>query len=226
MHSLHLVIANKNYSSWSLRAWALMVQKEIKFNEIMLPFNSRRWDERITKLSPSCLVPVLWEGEPESGFCTNDTLAITERLNELFPDRGIWPENELARARARSLYAEFHSGFTCLRNAMPMNISAGLSGFGHTPDALREIETLCTGWESTKKEFGAGGVFLFGDFTAIDACYLPVVSRLRTYGIELQGLAKEYADALMRTDAMQQWTKSALAEDSFVQEDEPYRTSN
>jgi len=128
--SLTLVIGNKNYSSWSMRPWVLMHGRGIGFGERMLKFESAEWDEQIGTLSPSGLVPALWEGEPGAGFVTHDTLAIAERLHELFPDHGIWPREASARARARSIAAEMHAGFRAMRDAMPMNIRGRYPGKG------------------------------------------------------------------------------------------------
>ena len=108
---LTLIVGNKNYSSWSMRPWVLLRELGIAFNERILKFHSKEWSEHIGRFSPSGMVPVLWEDEPGSGFATWDTLAIAERLHELFPDRGIWPADAQVRSRARSAAAEMHSGF-------------------------------------------------------------------------------------------------------------------
>ena len=120
---LKLYIGSKNYSSWSMRPWVLLRGRGIEFRERMLKFESAEWRDNIARLSPSGLVPVLWEGEPGAGFATWDTLAIAERLHEIRPEAGIWPADALRRARARSAAAEMHSGFRALRGAMPMPFS-------------------------------------------------------------------------------------------------------
>ena len=153
---LTLVIGNKNYSSWSLRPWALMTQLGIPFTERMLKFDSQDWDENIAALSPTRLVPVLWEGEPGQGFATFDTSAIVERLADLYPDRGIWPADDRARARARSLVATFHSGYSALRSAMPMNIRSSYPGKGQEPEVTADIERLTALWRAARAEFGGG----------------------------------------------------------------------
>lgn len=221
---LYLVIANKNYSSWSLRAWALMRELGIEFDEVLVKFHSPEWERQMPLYSPSGLVPVLWEGEPGEGFFTNDTLAIAERLNELYPTIGVWPKDIRARSRARSLYAEFHSGFHGLRSAMPMNIQTDLAGKGHTEEALNDIQTICDRWLSTRQEFGIEGPYLFGEFSAVDACYLPVASRLRTYGVAVNDECETYVDTLLSTVSMTEWSAAAFNEADFVPEDEPYRT--
>jgi len=219
---LVLVIGNKNYSSWSLRPWALMTELGIPFRERMLKFDSRDWERNIDRLSPTRLVPVLWEGEPGKGFATFDTVAIVERLNDLYPDRGIWPANELARSRARSLVATFHAGCPALRSAMPMNIRSRYPGKGHEPEVLDEIARLTALWRSALETFGGRGPFLFGNFTAADAYFLPVASRFETYGPPLDDETQAYCRALLDTMAMRRWTCAARQETEFVPEDEPY----
>ena len=135
---LTLVIANKNYSSWSARPWLTMTELGIPFTEHMVKFDSADWAESITKLSPSRLVPVLWEGEAGHGLATFDTIAILERLHELFPQVDVWPREARARARARSLVADFHAGYRILRDAMPMNIRSRYPGKGMTPQVAAE----------------------------------------------------------------------------------------
>lgn len=219
---LTLVIANRNYSSWSLRPWALMTELGIPFQERMLKFDSEDWERNIDALSPTRLVPVLWEGEPGRGFATFDTSAIVERLADLYSERGVWPADGRARARARSLVAAFHSGYAALRSAMPMNIRSHYPGKGHEPEVLAEIERLTALWRDARAEFGGGGPFLFGDFSAADAYFLPVASRFATYEPPLAPDAAEYCRALLDTKSMREWSGAARLETEFVPEDEPY----
>ena len=219
---LTLVIGNKNYSSWSLRPWALMTQLGIPFTERMLKFDSEDWERNIDRLSPTRLVPVLWEGEPGRGFATFDTSAIAERLADLYPDRGIWPADDRARARARSLVATFHSGYAALRSAMPMNIRSSHPGKGQEPDVMDEIGRLTALWRTAQAEFGGAGPFLFGAFSAADAYFLPVASRFATYEPPLDREAADYCRGLLDTKAMREWSGAAREEAEFVPEDEPY----
>jgi len=219
---LTLVIANKNYSSWSSRPWLAMTELGIAFTERMVKFDSEDWAKNIARLSPSRLVPVLWEGAPGSGFATFDTLAIIERLHDLFPDKGLWPKDARARARARSLAADFHAGYRAVRGEMPMNLRGSYPGKGMSPEVAQEIERLTEHWTRTRREFGSTGPFLFGAYCAADAYFTPVVSRFVTYGVQLGGEARAYQDALLGTASYAAWRKAALQETEFVAADEPY----
>ncbi len=219
---LTLIIANKNYSSWSLRPWLAMTEAGIPFTEHMIRFDSAEWESEIDHLSPTGLVPVLWEGKPGDGFCTFDTIAILERLHELHPDKAVWPKDAHARSRARSLAATFHSGFQALRGAMPMNIRGSHPGKGMSAAVRVEIDRLSALWRTTRSEFGRNGRFLFGDYTAADAYFAPVASRFKTYAVRLDDDAREYQQALLQTPGMKAWTEAALKETEFVAEDEPY----
>ena len=213
---LTLVVANKNYSSWSMRSWVLMRGLDIAFSERMLKFESEEWHEHIATLSPSGLVPVLWEGEPGAGFATWDTLAIAERLHELFPGPGIWPSDPQARARARTIAAEMHSGFRALRGAMPMNIRGRHPGKGMNEEVAKDIARIGTIWAAAKRPF------LLGEFCAADAFHAPVATRLVTYGVALHGAAKAYQEALLDCPAVRTWSVDATKETEFVAADEPY----
>ena len=222
---LTLVIGNKNYSSWSSRPWLTMTELGIPFTERMVKFDSEDWERNIATLSPSRLVPVLWEGEPGTGLATFDTIAIAERLHELFPGTGIWPADAAARARARSLVADFHAGYQHLRTAMPMNIRSRHPGKGMSSEVAAEIDRLCGHWLETRRRFGAGGPFLFGEFCAADAYFTPVVSRFVTYAVDLDDEARRYQETLLGMRAMRAWTEAALRETEFVPMDEPYATA-
>jgi glutathione S-transferase len=216
---LTLLIANKNYSSWSMRPWVLLRGRGIPFQERMLKFESPDWRASIAQLSPSGLVPVLWEGEPGTGFATWDTLAIAERLHELFPDRGIWPADPQARSRARSAAAEMHSGFRALRSAMPMNIRSRYPGKGMNEGVAKDLARISVIWAAARQPY------LFGEFCAADAFYAPVAARLVTYGVELDGAARKYHLALLESPGVRAWSTDAVKETEFVAEDEPYATA-
>ncbi|MBX3671453.1 MAG: glutathione S-transferase family protein [Burkholderiales bacterium] len=213
-----LVIGNKNYSSWSMRAWVLLRQLGIDFDERRLRFDSDEWDAGIGRWSPSGLVPVLWRGE----LAVWDTLAIAETVAEWFPDRGVWPADPAARAFARAASAEMHSGFRNLRAKMPMNIRASHPGKGSTPEVAADIARIERLWSEARRRFGAAGDFLFGRFCAADAMFAPVVMRFQTYAVPCGSVAARYCEAVRALPAVTAWNEGALAETEFVAEDEPY----
>ena len=219
---LTLVIGNKNYSSWSMRPWVALRAAGIDFEERLLKFESRDWEDHIRTLSPSGMVPVLWEGAPGEGFATWDTLAIVERAHELFPHNGLWPADPHARSWARAYCAEMHAGFRALRAAMPMNIRGRYPGKGMNPDVARDIARISTLWNDARSRFGGKAPYLFGAFSAVDAYFSPVATRLVTYGVVLRGPAEQYRQQLLETPAVQAWSMAALEEPEFVAADEPY----
>ena len=221
---LTLVIGNKNYSSWSMRPWVALRGCGISFTERQLKFHSQDWQDKIGVLSPSGLVPVLWEGDPRTGFATWDTLAIIERAHEISPGAGVWPADPRARARARSICAEMHGGFRALRGAMPMNIRSRYPGKGMNPDVAKDIERISMLWTAARSEFGTGGPYLFGTFSAADAYFAPVATRFVTYDVKLADAARDYQQALLESPAVRAWSAEAVEETEFVPEDEPYAT--
>ena len=223
---LELYIGNKNYSSWSLRAWLLLEQLGIPFTEHRLRLDwqaDSTFKRTLLAIAPTGRVPLL----VDDGFAVWDSLAIAEYVAERFADRGVWPRDARARARARSLCAEMHSGFGALRERLPMNIEASLPEIGPrivcehpgVADDLARIESM---W--SEQLAASGGPFLFGAFSAADAFYAPVCSRLRTYGVPLSPIARAYADRIHDLPSMRRWCEAARAEHEFVAEDEPYRT--
>ena len=214
-----LIIGNKNYSSWSLRPWIALRATGIAFTEQKLGFFTEEFSRRVSAVSPAGLVPVLLDGD----FAVWDSLAICEYLAERHPEARLWPQDPKARARARSLAAQMHSGFGAMRQALPMNVEARLPGIDLPEAARQDISRLQAIWHDTRAEFGQGGAFLFGAFSIADAFFAPVVSRFNTYGIAAAGPVRDYMDAVLALPAMQEWTRDALAEATFVPEDEPYR---
>ena len=221
MAALTLVIGNQNYSSWSMRPWVLMKQLGIEFQAKKLRFHTPEWDAEIERWSPSRLVPVLWRGEQ----AVWDTLAIMEALHEWHPDKGVWPREPVARAFARSMAAEMHSGFRDLRGNMPMNVRASHPGKGMKPEVQANIDRIEHLWGEARRRFGAGGAFLFGAFSAADAMYAPVVMRFKTYDVKLRPKATRYCEAMRNAPGVRAWIEEALKETEFVAEDEPYATA-
>ncbi|WMD19338.1 glutathione S-transferase family protein [Achromobacter seleniivolatilans] len=214
-----LIIGNKNYSSWSLRPWIALRATGVAFTEQKLGFFTEEFSRRVGAVSPAGLVPVLLDGD----FAIWDSLAICEYVAEHHPEAGLWPQAPKARARARSLAAQMHSGFGALRQALPMNVEAHLPGITIPEAAQKDISRLHAIWHDTRAEFGQGGPFLFGAFSIADAFFAPVVSRFATYGITATGTVRDYMDAVLALPAMQDWMRDARAEATFVPEDEPYR---
>jgi len=215
---LKLAIANKNYSSWSMRPWVLLTQAGIAFEEIQLQFSDEGRVPGIEAYSPTHQVPVLIvDGEP-----IWDSLAICEAAAELFPDKRLWPADARARQIARSICAEMHAGFRSLRGAMPMNIRASLPGKGMSPAVQQDIDRVVEIWESCRARYGQGGELLFGQFTIADAYYAPVVMRFLTYAVTLPPTAQRYAEAVLALSAVREWMAQGRRETEFVRADEPY----
>ena len=216
-----LVIGNKNYSSWSMRPWVLLREARIPFDEVQLRFGDnqgRLTVPGIEKYSAAGKVPVLvLDGEP-----VWDSLAIAETTAERFPQKQLWPREAAARAHARSICAEMHSGFQALREKMPMNIRGRHPGKGLTPQTQRDIDRIVAIWTGCRERFGRGGSLLFGGFTIADAYYAPVVMRFQTYGVKLTGAAQAYCEAVLSLSAVREWIEGARRETDFVPEDEPY----
>lgn len=223
---LTLVIGNKNYSSWSMRPWVLMRELGIPFEEILLKFHSAEWDANIARLSPSRLVPILWNGAPGEASSTRvwETVAIFEYLAEAFPDRAVWPRDVAARATARAMVAEMHAGFRALRAEMPMNIRSRHPGKGLSTEVAANIARIETLWREARTRHAGSGEFLFGAFSAADAMFAPVVMRFMTYEPPLAEDTLRYCEAVRRASGVAAWIEGALVETEFVVEDEPYAT--
>lgn len=208
MSDLLLVIGNRTYSSWSLRAWLALKATGAPFREVVIPLRRPETRTSILEHSPSGRVPVL----KADGLEVWDSLAIGEVLAESFPDAGLLPEDRHARAVARSVIAEMHSGFAPLRQHMPMDLKRSRPGHGRTAEVEADISRIAGIWRDCRARFGAGGPFLFGGFGLADAFYAPVVTRFETYGVELDTVCRAYADAVLALPAMQEWRRDALAE--------------
>ena len=217
MSELTLVIGNKNYSSWSLRPWLALRHADIPFTEKLLLLSGENWEKAIAAVSPSRRVPVLLHGERTIW----ESLAILEYVHELFPEAGLWPEDRDARAMARSIACEMHAGFAALRTCMPMNLRrTDLKGKGRGPGVAEDIGRVCEIWRECRDRFGKGGDFLFGSFGAADAMFAPVVTRLDTYGVELDGTCAAYSRAVLTVPAFVEWRDAALREPWVIPEDE------
>lgn len=225
--ALQLYIGNKNYSSWSMRPWVLLRQAAIPFEEVMVRFDSfdagSSFKQRLKAISPVGKVPVL----VDDGFPVWDTLAIAEYVAERFPDRHLWPADTRARARARSVCAEMHSGFSSLRSACPMNIEASLPDVGRLiwrdqPGVRADLARLCGLWGELLAAQPAGSL-LFGAFTVADAYFAPVCMRIRTYDLPVPADIRAYVDRVAALPGVKDWIAGALAEQDFLDFEEPYR---
>jgi glutathione S-transferase len=216
---LTLVIGNKNYSSWSMRPWVAAVAFGIPFNEVRILLDQPETAAIIAQFSHAGRVPVLVAGD----ISVWDSLAICEYLAEQFPDLHMWPQDVAARAMARSITAELHSGFAGLRSAMAMNIQASLPGRGRTNEAQGDIGRISEIWEDCLSRFGHHN-FLFGDFSIADAFYAPVVMRFKTYGVTLAPALQAYCERMQAHPAVARWVREAMAETekaTFHEDDMP-----
>jgi len=236
---MQLVIGNKNYSSWSMRPWVLMRQAGIAFDEVLLRFGDMAPDSpfkrELAAFTPVGKVPVLIDdslrvdGHPLAVW---DTLAIAEFLAERFPELGLWPADPAARARARSLCAEMHSGFGALREHCPMNIEAAVTDaaamaavgqrvLAEHAGVGRDLARIVEIWSEQLARHG--GPLLFGRFSIADAYFAPVCSRIRTYALPVPAPIAAYVDAVFALPGVKAWVDEAMAEHDFVAVDEPYR---
>ena len=225
---LTLYIGNKNYSSWSMRPWVLLKQAEIPFTERLVPFDTLDADgafkQAVLQVSPVGRVPVL----VDDGFAVWDTLAIAEYLAEKFPERQLWPRAVQARARARSVCAEMHSGFSALRHHCPMNIEASLPQAGaiawrDQPAVRADVQRIVAMWTELLEQHK--GPMLFGEFSIADAYFAPVCMRIKNYALPVPGHITDYVRRVCALSGVKAWIEDALAEKRFVDFDEPYRAS-
>ena len=223
---LKLVIGNKNYSSWSMRPWVLLKQAQIPFEEVMVRFDAftpeSSFKKSVNALTPTGKVPVLLDGD----LVVWDTLAIAEYVAEQYPDKHLWPRDKAARARARSICAEMHSGFTALRSHCPMNIEARLPETGaliwRDQSGVRaDVARLVAMWDEALKQHG--GPLLFGDFSIADAYFAPICMRLATYALPLPPTIADYVARVQALPGVKAWMDGALAEGDFRDFEEPYR---
>lgn len=214
--SAKLVIGNKNYSTWSLRAWFLLAEGGIDFTEERIPLDTKQTAARIAAYSPAGRVPVLLL----DGQVIWDTMAIAETVAERWPEKYLWPADPTARAHARSISAEMHAGFPVLREAMPMNCRA-MGRKVPLSDALTlDIDRVIAIWSDCHRRYGAAGDWLFGEFSIADAMYAPVVLRFRTYGVNLPESASVYPGRLLQSPSIQEWLAAAESEVEVIEGEE------
>lgn len=213
MADIKIVIGNKNYSSWSLRGWLAVRQSGLDFEEIVIPLDRPDTKEAIRRHSPSGRVPALIDGD----LTIWDCLAIIEYLAEKCPEAGLWPADRTARAVARAASAEMHADFTALRQHLPMNIRSRFPGRDIPVAVQEQINRITASWRDCRAHFGGTGPFLFGEWSAADAMYAPVVTRFQTYGIDLDETAAAYCRAVRAHPAMADWTEAATDEPWIIE---------
>lgn len=211
---MKLIIGNTNYSSWSVRPWLVLTHFGIPFEEVLAPLSGEGWKKNLQQVSPTGRVPVLIDG----ALVIPETIAIIEYLAEAHPDLAIWPSERGRRALARAAASEMHAGFSALRGSAPMNLRAHLPGRvsrDQVADDLKRIESL---WGDLLDQHG--GPYLFGGFSAADAMFAPVASRIRTYDLPVSDTGASYVEAIYALPAFQQLLAKAAAEPWTVQRDE------
>ena len=226
---MQLYIGNKNYSSWSMRPWVLLKQAGIPFEEVKVRFDSfddnSQFKKTMTAINPIGKVPVLVDSE----LAIWDTLAIAEYVAEQFPDKNLWPADKVARARARTVCAEMHSGFNALRSNFPMNIEASLPEIGELalrvkPEVQKDLARLVQLWGDLLQKYQ--GPMLFGNFSIADAFFAPVCMRINSYALPLPEPVAAYVARVTALPSVATWIQDALAEKDFLDFEEPYRTQD
>jgi len=210
MAALKLAIGNKNYSSWSMRPWLALRANDIPFVETLIPLytDNPADKEQILSFSRAGKVPVLVDGDTTVW----DSLAIIEYIAERYPEVKLWPDDAAARAHARSVCAEMHSGFVPLRSECGMNLHRPIRPVTLSADAKANVARIEEIWRECRARHSANGPFLFGRFGAADAMYAPVVQRFRSYAIDVAPDTKAYMETMMALPAFQEWTREGLAE--------------
>lgn len=214
MADITIYIGNRVYSSWSLRGWLPLKHLGVPFEEVMIPLYGEGSKERILRQSPSGKVPALHH----EGRVIWESLAIGEYLAEQFPAAQLWPADDGARSLARAVSCEMHAGFPNLRRELSMNLRRVIPGRRFTPDCQAETARIHAIWRDCRARYGAGGPFLFGEFSIADAMFAPVVTRFRTYEIPLDDVCAAYAEAIWALPAMQAWCAAAKAETIVIEQ--------
>jgi len=213
---MKLIIGNKNYSSWSLRPWLLLATHKLAFEEERIPLDEPDTKARILAASEAGKVPVLKDGD----LTVWDSLAICEYVSEKYLDGKGWPQDMAARAEARAVSAEMHSGLSAIRGQMPMNCRATGRKVPMTPELEQEIARVDRLWSQCRQKYGSAGPWLFGEFSIADCMFAPVTSRFATYGVSLSESAAAYQQQVLNADAMRAWVQAGCEETEIVEADE------
>ena len=207
-----LFIGNKAYSSWSLRPWLVMRHFDLPFEEVVIPLDQPATHADILRRSPTGRVPAL----ATDGLVAWESLAIIEHLADRHPERAIWPADPAARSIARAVSSEMHAGFAALRRTCPMNLRRPVRAIDPGTEARADADRVEALWAAARHDYGAGGPFLFGAFTAADAMFAPVVNRLHVYDLARKPGSRPYMEAVMALPAWTEWAEGAAAEPWFL----------
>ena len=216
MTALRLVIGNKNYSSWSLRPWLAMKAKGVSFSEELIALDMPDTSARIRAINPAGRVPVLVDGD----LVIWESLAILEYLAEKFPETHFWPQDGKARALARCVAHEMHAGFMALRQACPMNLRREPKPLAVPEAVLQDVARIQALWRQCRRQFGAQGPFLFGEFSNADAMFAPVVTRLHTYQLPVDDDTRAYMQMILAHPAFLEWRDAGVQEKWVIAADE------
>jgi glutathione S-transferase len=213
---LKIIIGNKNYSTWSLRGWLAVKHTGLPFEEVKIDLYTPHSKAELLKHSPTGMVPALIDGD----ITVWDSLAIIDYCATTTPEKFWWPKDRAAYAFARSISAEMHSGFMGLRTHASMNLKARWTGLTLGESVAKDVARIDALWSEAREKFGAGGDFLFGEFSAADMMFAPVVTRFETYGFEISPTARTYMDAVLAHPLMVEWTKEGVTETAIIEASE------
>ena len=214
MADFKLIMGNRNYSPWSLSAWLTAKSAGMDFDEVIIPLNEGTTRQEILRYWYNGKVPILQHGE----ITIWESISICEYIAEIYPEAGLWPLEIRARAVARSLSSEVHSGFRSLREHMPMNVRSQFPSEGRIMCVQEEINRVLAIWRRCRERYGRdhGGPFLFGSFSIVDALFAPIVSQFKTYSVDLDDIEKEYSNAILSLPAMGVWIKASQDEPMVI----------
>ncbi|MBL4838294.1 MAG: glutathione S-transferase family protein [Kordiimonadaceae bacterium] len=216
MPEIKIIIGNKRYSSWSLRGWLAIDHTGLPYNEIKLRLDTPSFYEEIVKYSPAKRVPTLLDGD----IAVWDSAAIIDYCARLVPEKFWWPADKAAYALARSVFNEMHSGFTEIRAHMPMNLVDNWQNLTLSDGIKTDVRRIVGIWTECREKHGAGGAFLFGEFSAVDMMFATITTRLTTYGIAVNSVSSDYINAVRNYPAMDKWFTEAVTETEIVSADQ------
>jgi len=213
---LSLIIGNKNYSSWSLRPWVFLKQHKIPFTEKRVALFTDTTNQQLAEYNSDFKVPALKDGN----ILVWDSLSILEYLSEHYLDGRGWPQDQEARALARSISCEMHSSFSNVRNELPMNCRKRFSNIKLSSAAQREITRIKHLWNQCRSQFGGKGEWLFGNYSIADAMYAPIALRFYGYNIPLAGHEEAYVKSVLNQPCINEWIEAGKLEIEVIEEDE------